>query len=82
MVGKYIDHLPLYRLEQQAARSGVSLARSTLADWVGRIGVALEPLGDRLAELLREGTMLHADETPVHLPLTPRCHISGFSSPR
>jgi transposase len=65
MVGKYIDHLPLYRLEQQAARSGVSLARSTLADWVGRIGVALEPLGDRLAELLRQGTMLHADETPV-----------------
>ena len=65
MVGKYIDHLPLYRLEQQAARSGVSLSRSTLADWVGRIGVALEPLGDRLAELLRKGTMLHADETPV-----------------
>jgi transposase len=65
MVSKYADHLPLYRLEQQAARSGVSLARSTLADWVGRIGYALEPLGDRLADLLRQGTMLHADETPV-----------------
>lgn len=63
MVSKYTDHLPLYRLEQQAARSGVVLARSTLADWVGRIGVALEPLGDRLAELLRQGLMLHADGT-------------------
>jgi transposase len=65
MVSKYTDHLPLYRLEQQAARSGVVLARSTLADWVGRIGVALEPLCERLADLLRQGKMLHADETPV-----------------
>ncbi|HCN66794.1 MAG TPA: IS66 family transposase [Candidatus Accumulibacter sp.] len=65
MVSKYADHLPLYRLERQAARSGVTLSRSTLADWVGRIGVALEPLWLRLAELLRQETVLHADETPV-----------------
>jgi transposase len=65
MVSKYADHLPLYRLERQAARSGVTPSRSTLADWVGRTGVALEPLWLRLAELLRQGTVLHADETPV-----------------
>lgn len=64
-VSKYTDHLPLYRVEQQAARSGVPLARSTLADWIGRLGVALEPLADRLADLLRAGEVLHADETPV-----------------
>ena len=62
---KYLDHLPLYRIEQIAARQGVPLARSTLADWIGRIGVALQPLADRLAELLRERSCLHADETPV-----------------
>jgi len=64
-IGKYQDHLPLYRLEQIAAREGVTLARSTLAEWVGRIGVALQPLADRLAELLLQQTVLHADETPV-----------------
>lgn len=64
-VSKYADHLPLYRLERQAARSGVVLSRSTLADWIGRIGVALEPLAQRLAQLLREDAVLHADETPV-----------------
>ncbi|AVR87266.1 Mobile element protein [Thauera aromatica K172] len=64
-VSKFVDHLPLYRLESIAARSGVPLARSTLAEWVGRIGVALAPLCDRLIELLLEGTVLHADETPV-----------------
>jgi transposase len=65
IIGKYLDHLPLYRLEQIAAREGVSLSRSTLAEWVGRIGVALQPLADRLGELLLERTVLHADETPV-----------------
>lgn len=64
-VCKYLDHLPLYRIEQMAARNGVPLARSTLAEWVGRIGVALQPLADRLAELLRQRSCLHADETPV-----------------
>lgn len=64
-VCKYLDHLPLYRIEQIAARDGVPLARSTLGEWIGRIGVALQPLADRLAELLRERSCLHADETPV-----------------
>ncbi|UOD29979.1 IS66 family transposase [Massilia violaceinigra] len=62
---KYLDHLPLYRIEQIATRQGVPLARSTLADWIGRIGVALQPLADRLADLLRQHDCLHADETPV-----------------
>jgi hypothetical protein len=52
-------------LEQIAARDGVTLSRSTMAQWVGRLGVALEPLADRLAQLLRERDVLHADETPV-----------------
>ncbi|WP_377701206.1 IS66 family transposase [Pseudoduganella sp. UC29_71] len=56
---------PLYRIEQIAARQGVPLARSTLAEWIGRVGVALQPLADRLAELLRQQACLHADETPV-----------------
>lgn len=65
LVGKFLDHLPLYRLEQIAARDQVILSRSTLADWVGRLGVALQPLADRLAEHLRRRSTLHADETPV-----------------
>ena len=65
MVSKYQDHLPLYRLEQIAARDNVILSRSTLADWVGRVGVALQPLVDRLTWHLLQGNTLHADETPV-----------------
>lgn len=65
LTSKFADHLPLYRLEQIAARSGVNLARSTLAQWVGRYGVALQPLANRLRELLKTRAVLHADETPV-----------------
>ncbi len=65
MVCKFVDHLPLYRIEQIAARDQVVLAQSTLADWVGRIGVALQPLVDRLIYHLIQADMLHADETPV-----------------
>ncbi|WP_156398074.1 transposase, partial [Duganella sp. Root336D2] len=64
-VSKFADHLPLYRLEQIAARQGVPLARSTLAEWLGKVGVALQPLCDRLAQLLLQRPCLHADETPV-----------------
>lgn len=65
IISKYVEHLPLYRLAHIAARQGVSLSRSTLAEWVGRIGVALQPLVDRLVELLLLRGVLHADETPV-----------------
>jgi len=62
---KYLDHLPLYRIEQISQRQGVGIARSTLAEWVGRVGMALQPLADRMADLLKQRPVLHADETPV-----------------
>jgi transposase len=65
LINKFEDHLPLYRLEQIAARDGVILSRSTLTEWVGRCGVALQPLAERLAWHLRQRSSLHADETPV-----------------
>lgn len=65
VTSKYLDHLPLYRLEQIAAREQVILSRSTMAEWVGRIGVALQPLVDRMTELLLKRNVLHVDETPV-----------------
>jgi transposase len=65
LIQKYLDHLPLYRIEKISERQGVPIARSTLAQWVGQLGVALQPLVDRLSVLLKQGKVLHADETPV-----------------
>jgi len=65
VIGKHLDHLPLYRQESQFARMGVELSRSTLAGWLGQLQVLVEPLGARLTEHLLTERMLHADETPV-----------------
>jgi transposase len=65
LVAKYLDHLPLYRQEGIFGRAGLEIPRSTLAQWVGRCGVALQPLVDALREAMFERSVLHADETPV-----------------
>ena len=63
MVSKYADHLPLYRQSQILARHGVKIERSTLAQWVGAAAAELQPLHDRLVELLKASPKLFCDET-------------------
>ena len=85
LVAKYADHLPLYRQENIFARAGLPIARSTLADWVGRCGVALQPLVDALRESLVTHPVLHADETPVQMlapgkKKTHRAYVWAYAS--
>ena len=65
LVGKYADHLPLYRQSQIFARDGIDLDRSTLADWVGGASALCTPLIDALARYVLGAQKLHADDTPV-----------------
>lgn len=64
-IQKYADHLPLYRQEAIFARHGIVLPRQTLAEWIGVIGLRLQPLVDALRSKLLDARVLHADETPV-----------------
>src|SRR6266568_3243923 len=41
VVAKYVDHLPLHRLEGIFAREGIDLSRSTLCGWVAAVASAL-----------------------------------------
>jgi len=65
VIHKYTDHLPLYRQEAIFARSGIELSRTTLAEWIGVVGLRLQPLVDALRSKLLSEPILHADETPV-----------------
>lgn len=65
IVSKYVDHLPLYRQSDIYARQNVNLARSTLAEWVGRSARLMAPLVDALEQHVMAGATLHADDTPV-----------------
>src|SRR5215471_21244957 len=65
LVGKYADHLPLYRQSEIYAREGIELDRSTLAGWVGGATQTLEPLLDTIRKYVLDATKLHADDIPV-----------------
>lgn len=66
-VAKHDDHLPLYRQEEIYARSGVHIARSSMAQWIGICGVRLAPLAQALKAFILSHPVVHADETPVAL---------------
>jgi transposase len=87
LVNKYADHLPLHRQEAIFARSGYRLSASTLGAWVGRCGVALQPLADALHDILRNEPVLHADETPVTMLIpgkggTQKAYLWAYASTR
>jgi transposase len=65
LVGKYSDHLPLYRQSEIYAREGVDLDRSTLAGWVGGASRAMEPLVDAIRQYVLDAMKIHADDIPV-----------------
>lgn len=70
VVGKYCDHLPLYRQSVILEReTGLEISRATLDGWVMRVGELLIPLvGAMRGELLR-GRYIQADETPVDVQM-------------
>ena len=67
VIAKHDDHLPLYRQEEIYQRSGVHIARSSMAQWIGIAGVRLAPLGAALQEFVLGHGVVHADETAVKL---------------
>jgi len=65
LVGKYCDHLPLYRQEAIYARDQVELDRSLMAQWMGKVGFELQPLADYVLERIKQGERVFADETTL-----------------
>lgn len=45
----------------------MAIVRSTLGQWVGECGVALQPLVDALKTHILRSSVLHADESPVQM---------------
>lgn len=64
-VPKYLDHLPLHRLEGIFARQGIDLARTTLCGWVADVATALTPIGEQLRREITAANYLQTDDTPV-----------------
>ena len=64
--GKYVNAVPLYRLEQEFQRYGLQITRQNMANWCIRLGEEyLSVLYDHLHKGLYAYHVIQADETPV-----------------
>jgi transposase len=66
IVGKYVDHLPLYRQEHiYRTRHGVWLPRQTQVRWVELVADWLKPIYQCIRTGVMAGGYVQVDETPV-----------------
>lgn len=64
--GKYVNAVPLYRLEKEFERYGLAITRQNMANWMIRLGESyLAVMYDYLHRLLYQYHVIQADETPV-----------------
>ena len=65
---KYINGMPLYRIEQDMKAHGVMLSRTTMANWIIRIAEEkAKPVYEQMKCDLLSGNIIHADETVVQV---------------
>ncbi|TPE43442.1 IS66 family transposase [Maribrevibacterium harenarium] len=87
ITGKFQYSLPLYRQETLFKQYDIELSRRTMSDWMQTCSKALQPLYDRLKQILLEQPALHADETTLKVIKEdrPNCYMwvycSGTDSP-
>jgi transposase len=66
IVGKYCDHLPLYRQEQiYATRHGMDIPRQSMVRWLALTADWLTPVYEQIRSGVMEGGYVQIDETPV-----------------
>ena len=64
--GKYVNAVPLYRLEKEFERYGLAITRQNMANWMIRLGEEyLGTMYDYLHKLIYDYHVIQADETPV-----------------
>jgi len=67
ILGKYADHLPLYRLEDVFARAGVVIPRSTQVGLLDAAADLVGPLCELMKNSLLQSNVIGMDDTPVRL---------------
>jgi len=64
---KYVDGLPLARMEYILGRMGIRVPRVTLARWVIQSAEQLKPLAEAIGEVLYQSSVQQIDETTVQV---------------
>ena len=77
-VGKFGDHLPLYRLEDVLARYGVYISRSTMSGWMKAVAELLRPLYDLQRKRVLQSSLMWTDDTPITVLGGPKGSFRGY----
>lgn len=67
IVSKFVDHLPLNRIQRMLSRVGIQLPRSTQSQWLLKIAVLCKPLIDLMREDLLKSPQIFTDDTILPL---------------
>lgn len=67
ITSKYVDGLPLYRIEKMLSRYGGDISRATLANYVMKSAQVLQPLVNLLREHQNAGHIIAMDETRIQV---------------
>jgi len=78
LTSKFADHLPLHRQEKIYARSGVSLARSTMCNWVEESTSLLKYIVEAMTEDARKAHCIAIDATGVLVQAKEKCRRGYF----
>lgn len=70
LVSRFCDNLP-YRLEQIAARQGVTIDRQKMSTWVEHAAVLLKTVYDQLRNTVLKSGYVQIDETPISVIIDP-----------
>ena len=65
MVSKFVEHMPLYRQQDELARADILISRSTLCGWLEQCAQLFKPLVDLMHKEVLKSEVIQGDETPV-----------------
>lgn len=75
VISKYMDGLPLYRLEKILQRYGGDITRASMANWIIRLSLQCQPFVHLMRAHQHAGPLIQIDETVIQVHKEP-----GYSS--
>lgn len=81
LIGKYVDHLPLYRQKKIFEREGIRIPASTLTDNTAAACQSLKPIYNALRREVLANLYLQADETKIKVLESEKknaCHLGYY----
>jgi transposase len=64
-VGKYCDHLPVYRQTEIFKRQGVTLAGSAIGGWISGVATQVYPFYERFVQTVLSSGYIQVDESTI-----------------